>query len=223
MAKTAEEEDKKRAEEERARRQSQELQEAQQKSKGMKRSEERVQSPPSVPRQMHRKGNLPPLPPEPQEEEEEEDNPPVLPPRGLDLQGGTREPPLPPSGQDQDQDQEQPIYTESIEDGGDYEEVIENLDRPEPPPFVDEEGGDYEEMPDHKEVSNDDSAEVDQEYEDLCSGYPEGMTSSEGDDEISFDPGDTITSIERVDEGWWRGSCGGRVGLFPANYVKLLS
>ncbi|XP_039174620.1 src substrate cortactin-like isoform X4 [Crotalus tigris] len=249
MAKTAEEEDKKRAEEERARRrQSQELQEAQEKSKGMKRSEERVQSPPSVPRQMHRKGNLPPLPPEHQEEEEEEeDNPPVLPPRGLDLQGGTREPPLPPSGQDQDQEQEQPIYTESIEDGGDYEEVIENLDRPEPPPFVDEEGGDYEEMPDHKEVSNDDSAEVDQEYEDLCSGYPEGMTSSaveehiydvsegslsalalydyqgEGDDEISFDPGDTITSIERVDEGWWRGSCGGRVGLFPANYVKLLS
>ncbi|KAL7979800.1 hypothetical protein Chor_008138, partial [Crotalus horridus] len=144
--------------------------------KGMKRSEERVQSPLSVPRQMHRKGNLPPLPPEHQEEEEEEDNPPVLPPRGLDLQGGTREPPLPPSGQDQDQ--EQPIYTESIEDSGDYEEVIENLDRPEPPPFVDEEGGDYEEMPDHKEVSNDDSAEVDQEYEELCSGYPEGMTSS---------------------------------------------
>uniref|UniRef100_A0A8D0GNT9 Hematopoietic lineage cell-specific protein n=1 Tax=Sphenodon punctatus TaxID=8508 RepID=A0A8D0GNT9_SPHPU len=44
----------------------------------------------------------------------------------------------------------------------------------------------------------------------------------EGDDEISFDPGDTITHIERVDEGWWRGRCQGKVGLFPANYVKLL-
>uniref|UniRef100_A0A8D2LVT7 Hematopoietic cell-specific Lyn substrate 1 n=1 Tax=Varanus komodoensis TaxID=61221 RepID=A0A8D2LVT7_VARKO len=46
--------------------------------------------------------------------------------------------------------------------------------------------------------------------------------SAEGDDEISFFPGDTISSIELVDEGWWRGSCHGRFGLFPANYVELL-
>lgn len=45
---------------------------------------------------------------------------------------------------------------------------------------------------------------------------------ADGDDEISFDPEDTITHIEMVDEGWWRGQCHGRVGLFPANYVKLL-
>ncbi|NXD30629.1 HCLS1 protein, partial [Spelaeornis formosus] len=44
----------------------------------------------------------------------------------------------------------------------------------------------------------------------------------DGDDEISFDPDDTITHIEMVDEGWWRGQCRGRVGLFPANYVQLL-
>uniref|UniRef100_A0A8C9FCK5 Hematopoietic lineage cell-specific protein n=1 Tax=Pavo cristatus TaxID=9049 RepID=A0A8C9FCK5_PAVCR len=44
----------------------------------------------------------------------------------------------------------------------------------------------------------------------------------DGDDEISFDPDDTITHIEMVDEGWWRGQCHGKVGLFPANYVKLL-
>uniref|UniRef100_A0A452GWD4 SH3 domain-containing protein n=1 Tax=Gopherus agassizii TaxID=38772 RepID=A0A452GWD4_9SAUR len=62
--------------------------------------------------------------------------------------------------------------------------------------------GDYEELP---EPSDDnDGADV------------------KGDDEISFDPNDTITHIEIVDEGWWRGHCHGRVGLFPANYVKLL-
>ncbi len=42
-------------------------------------------------------------------------------------------------------------------------------------------------------------------------------------DEISFDPDDIITEIEQVDSGWWRGrNRAGQVGLFPANYVKLL-
>uniref|UniRef100_A0A4W3JVL0 Cortactin n=1 Tax=Callorhinchus milii TaxID=7868 RepID=A0A4W3JVL0_CALMI len=44
---------------------------------------------------------------------------------------------------------------------------------------------------------------------------------SAGDDEISFDPDDLITNIEMIDEGWWRGECKGRYGLFPANYVEL--
>lgn len=41
------------------------------------------------------------------------------------------------------------------------------------------------------------------------------------DDEISFDPNDIITHIEQIDEGWWRGLCKNRYGLFPANYVQL--
>ncbi|XP_071618237.1 src substrate cortactin isoform X4 [Heliangelus exortis] len=41
-----------------------------------------------------------------------------------------------------------------------------------------------------------------------------------GDDEISFDPDDIITNIEMIDDGWWRGVCKGRYGLFPANYVE---
>uniref|UniRef100_UPI00358EDFF6 src substrate cortactin-like n=1 Tax=Myxine glutinosa TaxID=7769 RepID=UPI00358EDFF6 len=41
------------------------------------------------------------------------------------------------------------------------------------------------------------------------------------EDEISFDPGDVITKIDMVDEGWWRGECNSRYGLFPANYVEL--
>lgn len=41
------------------------------------------------------------------------------------------------------------------------------------------------------------------------------------DDEITFDPGDVITDIEQLDEGWWMGSCRGHRGLFPSNYVEL--
>uniref|UniRef100_A0A1L8E5W7 Putative drebrin n=1 Tax=Nyssomyia neivai TaxID=330878 RepID=A0A1L8E5W7_9DIPT len=41
--------------------------------------------------------------------------------------------------------------------------------------------------------------------------------------EINFDPGDVITHIDRIDEGWWQGlSPDGSYGLFPANYVQLL-
>ncbi|PWA31953.1 hypothetical protein CCH79_00019290 [Gambusia affinis] len=42
--------------------------------------------------------------------------------------------------------------------------------------------------------------------------------------EITFDPGDIITEIEMLDEGWWRGyGPDGNFGLFPANYVELLN
>ncbi|KAB0802433.1 hypothetical protein PPYR_04619 [Photinus pyralis] len=41
------------------------------------------------------------------------------------------------------------------------------------------------------------------------------------EDEISFDPDDIITHVEKIDEGWWRGMCKGKHGLFPANYVQL--
>lgn len=42
------------------------------------------------------------------------------------------------------------------------------------------------------------------------------------EDEISFDPDDEITHVETIDEGWWRGMCKGKYGLFPANYVQLI-
>ncbi|NP_001136131.1 drebrin-like protein [Xenopus tropicalis] len=43
------------------------------------------------------------------------------------------------------------------------------------------------------------------------------------DTEISFDPDDFITHIEKIDEGWWRGiGPNGHFGMFPANYVELL-
>ena len=41
------------------------------------------------------------------------------------------------------------------------------------------------------------------------------------DSEISFDPGDVITDIEKVDEAWWVGNApNGHRGMFPANYVE---
>jgi len=42
--------------------------------------------------------------------------------------------------------------------------------------------------------------------------------------EISFDPGDIITHIDQIDEGWWQGLApdGKTYGLFPANYVELI-
>nr|CAD7195856.1 unnamed protein product [Timema douglasi] len=42
--------------------------------------------------------------------------------------------------------------------------------------------------------------------------------------EITFDPGDIITHIDQIDEGWWQGlGPDGTYGLFPANYVELLN
>lgn len=41
--------------------------------------------------------------------------------------------------------------------------------------------------------------------------------------EITFDPGDVITHIDQIDEGWWQGlGPDGAYGLFPANYVQLI-
>lgn len=43
------------------------------------------------------------------------------------------------------------------------------------------------------------------------------------DSEITFDPGDIITHIDQIDEGWWQGyGPDGSYGLFPANYVEII-
>eukprot|EP01090_Pellita_catalonica_P010441 TRINITY_DN21887_c0_g1_i1.p1 TRINITY_DN21887_c0_g1~~TRINITY_DN21887_c0_g1_i1.p1 ORF type:complete len:156 (+),score=17.22 TRINITY_DN21887_c0_g1_i1:44-469(+) len=38
-------------------------------------------------------------------------------------------------------------------------------------------------------------------------------------DELHLKEGDIVEVLEQRDDGWWRGQVGGRVGLFPANYV----
>uniref|UniRef100_A0AC34EZY3 SH3 domain-containing protein n=1 Tax=Panagrolaimus sp. ES5 TaxID=591445 RepID=A0AC34EZY3_9BILA len=41
--------------------------------------------------------------------------------------------------------------------------------------------------------------------------------------EISFDPDDIITEVEKVHDGWWKGRApNGQFGLFPSNFVKPL-
>ncbi len=47
---------------------------------------------------------------------------------------------------------------------------------------------------------------------------------TEGEDEITFDPDDIITNIDKFDEGWWRGTApSGKSGIFPSNYVEVIS
>ncbi|NXA15698.1 HCLS1 protein, partial [Sapayoa aenigma] len=148
---------------------------------------------------------------------EDEEGPPTLPPRPADL--GTELCKV--------SSQDQPIYCESLDVDGDYEEL------PEPSDYCDSTSGgaDYEELPAPlgKLDATYDLGEDGGNMDSVCEGQGPGTCAvalydyqGEGDDEISFDPDDTITHIEMVDEGWWRGRCHGRFGLFPANYVKLL-
>ncbi|NWV42893.1 HCLS1 protein, partial [Grantiella picta] len=145
---------------------------------------------------------------------ENEEVPPTLPPRPADM--GAELCKVPSQGQ--------PIYSISLDVGGDYEEL------PEPSDYCDitSGGADYEELPaslGKLDATYDFGGDGGEDYE----GQNAGICAvalydyqGDGDDEISFDPDDTITHIEKVDEGWWQGQCHGRVGLFPANYVKLL-
>ncbi|CAG8504651.1 1689_t:CDS:2, partial [Racocetra persica] len=41
-------------------------------------------------------------------------------------------------------------------------------------------------------------------------------------DELSLDKGDVVTVLEQVDQGWWKGDLNGKIGMFPANHVKLI-
>jgi hypothetical protein len=37
--------------------------------------------------------------------------------------------------------------------------------------------------------------------------------------DLSLKPGDRICVLDQKDQ-WWRGTCEGRTGIFPANYVQ---
>jgi len=48
--------------------------------------------------------------------------------------------------------------------------------------------------------------------------------SAQGEDELSLVKGDVIEVLSKDykisgDEGWWTGKCGGKVGVFPCNFV----
>lgn len=44
---------------------------------------------------------------------------------------------------------------------------------------------------------------------------------AQNDDELAFSKGQIINVLNKEDPDWWKGEVGGRVGLFPSNYVKL--
>uniref|UniRef100_A0A3B3ZDC7 SH3 domain-containing protein n=1 Tax=Periophthalmus magnuspinnatus TaxID=409849 RepID=A0A3B3ZDC7_9GOBI len=70
-----------------------------------------------------------------------------------------------------------------------------------------------------------DKAALGYDYKDLTHGLKAKAIydyQGEADDEISFNPEDIITNVEMIDEGWWKGHCHGRIGLFPAAYVELI-
>ena len=44
---------------------------------------------------------------------------------------------------------------------------------------------------------------------------------AEQPDELSIRTGDVITSVKQMEGGWWEGTCKGKRGLFPDNFVKV--
>ena len=40
-------------------------------------------------------------------------------------------------------------------------------------------------------------------------------------DELSIRSGDVITAVKQMEGGWWEGTCKGKRGLFPDNFVKV--
>ena len=43
----------------------------------------------------------------------------------------------------------------------------------------------------------------------------------QGTHELSFNAGVSILLLRRIDENWLEGKLDGKVGIFPANYVKI--
>uniref|UniRef100_A0A8C8AII5 Hematopoietic lineage cell-specific protein n=1 Tax=Otus sunia TaxID=257818 RepID=A0A8C8AII5_9STRI len=238
MAKSAEEESRRQAEEDRARRQAREYQAARRKQEIPQQEKDPTEAAPAtVPARAPASADQDkPVSGDQEAKREDEETPPTLPPRPADLGEELCKTPS----------QDQPVYTETLDDSGDYEEL------PEPSDYCDSTSGaaDYEELPapmDKPDAIYDYGGDGGEDYEEIL---PEELSQNQhhlgktdnvyemespgtcavalydyqgdGDDEISFDPDDTITHIEMVDEGWWRGQCRGKVGLFPANYVKLL-
>ena len=60
----------------------------------------------------------------------------------------------------------------------------------------------------------------------LATGTCESLYEFEGvvaDGELRFGPGETIITLEKVDEDWMRGRIGNMEGIFPVAFVKIIS
>jgi hypothetical protein len=61
-------------------------------------------------------------------------------------------------------------------------------------------------------------------YRPYCKIYSTCVVKCLGEDELSLSKGDEIEVLSKDykisgDEGWWTGKCGGKVGVFPCNFV----
>ncbi|XP_068611291.1 src substrate protein p85-like [Brachionichthys hirsutus] len=200
MAKAADEENRKRAEEEKARRRARDNRE---RELAKHRQEE----------ENRREQEIPPPVPDPDVTPECQTQPTEIHQHMSDIE----EIPEPEEDPEYDEPPDLPPRCEDFlePDAPHLPESQPNLDN-------EEDDGDYEEV---AELSPPAPADADHDYEDLtCDQKAVAIYDFEGeaDDEISFNPDDIITDIEMVDEGWWKGQCHGRVGLFPAAYVQLL-
>jgi len=45
----------------------------------------------------------------------------------------------------------------------------------------------------------------------------------ENDDELKLTVGDILTVIKKEEEGWWEGDLNGKTGMFPSNFVEVLT
>ncbi|XP_076845840.1 src substrate protein p85-like [Brachyhypopomus gauderio] len=196
MAKVSEEENRRRAEEERERRQVRE-----------QREREEAQC------EVHEKSS--------QKAEQRSVPAPVAPPPSQEFRPLPETPrDLPDHADEHSEVDEQPDYDEPPSLPARSAELLEeeqpDEDSPPPLPPREEDVGVYEDIANLNDADND--------YEDADCGTSAVALydyQGEADDEISFMPDDIITNIEMVDEGWWKGSCHGRNGLFPASFVKL--
>ena len=46
---------------------------------------------------------------------------------------------------------------------------------------------------------------------------------AENPDELTFEPGEIISVIDKEDSAWWKGSLRGTIGVFPSNYVEAIT
>jgi len=48
---------------------------------------------------------------------------------------------------------------------------------------------------------------------------------AENDDELSLTVGDSVVVLDKnlEDSGWWKGEINGKIGVFPDNFVELVT
>lgn len=82
-----------------------------------------------------------------------------------------------------------------------------------------------EELPSNAVVSEEDSAvsrNCEEKSEESTMVRANYNFVAEGEKELSLKKGDIIKVEKRIDEGWWIGTCHGKSGMFPSNYVSII-